>query len=49
MELDFAPAYKSWNACEPIELFTAPVVKVVPKVRLGVLDFDESFSGSSIN
>jgi DNA topoisomerase-3 len=31
MELEFDPAYKSWNSCAPIELFTAPVIKSVRK------------------
>ena len=32
LELDFEPQYKKWRGCSPVELFTAPVHKVVPKV-----------------
>ena len=29
MELDFASSHRNWNACDPFELFTAPVEKTV--------------------
>ena len=31
-ELDFTPEYKNWRACSPVELYAAPVGKVVPQV-----------------
>lgn len=35
MELEFEPAYRSWQRCNPGDLYTAPVVKSVPAVRGG--------------
>ena len=32
-QLEFEERYKNW-ACDPFELFTAPVLKVVQKVRV---------------
>eukprot|EP00736_Rhodelphis_marinus_P006750 Rmarinus@m.25760 len=29
MELEFAGKYRSWGSCDPVELFTAPIVKQV--------------------
>ncbi len=31
MELEFDQAFKSWNSCSPVDLFTAPVSKTVRK------------------
>lgn len=31
MEIEFDAAYKGWNNCQPIELFTAPISKCVKK------------------
>lgn len=33
LELDFTPQHKKWHSCSPVELYTAPVQKVVPQVR----------------
>lgn len=32
MELDFPEPYKRWHSCSPLELYGAPVVKIVPQV-----------------
>lgn len=34
MELEFAEPYgKKWGACQPVELFTAPLIRYVKDVR----------------
>ncbi len=33
MALDFPDHLKKWGSCAPLELYTAPVRKFVPKVR----------------
>ena len=34
MELEFAEPYgKKWAACQPVELFTAPLIRYVKEVR----------------
>ena len=34
MELEFAePFGKRWSACQPVELFTAPLIRYVKDVR----------------
>lgn len=40
MELDFPDGLKKWHACSPLDLYTAPVVKVVPQVDQAI--FNES-------
>ncbi|CAN0541142.1 unnamed protein product, partial [Laminaria digitata] len=36
MELEFAePFGKRWSACQPVELFTAPLIRYVKDVRRG--------------
>ena len=36
MEIDFVQPYRGWRACEPIDLFTCPVEKTVPKDKRGI-------------
>ena len=33
LELDFLPQHKKWHGCSPMELYTAPVQKLVPQAR----------------
>ena len=33
LELDFLPQHKKWRGCNPVELYTAPVQKLVPQAR----------------
>jgi DNA topoisomerase-3 len=37
MELDFVEGFKKWYSCSPLELYEAPVVKMVPQVGAGSL------------
>lgn len=32
--LDFTDQHKKWHSCNPVDLYTAPVVKFVPEVSL---------------
>ena len=34
MELEFDERYRKWHACNPADLFRAPVHKFVPEVRI---------------
>lgn len=37
MEIEFAEPYgKKWNACQPVDLFTAPIIKYVKQVRVSL-------------
>jgi hypothetical protein len=34
MQMDFTQQHRRWHSCNPLELYTAPVVKTVPDVSL---------------
>lgn len=36
MEIEFDKAYQSWNSCQPIELFHAPINKTVKKESINI-------------
>lgn len=36
MESDFAESFRGWHSCDPVALFTAPVVKYVPEDKVDI-------------
>jgi DNA topoisomerase-3 len=36
MSMDFSGAMKKWHGCDPLELYSAEIIKSVPQVLLGV-------------